>query len=1228
MRILRLRFKNLNSLAGEWTIDFTHPDYVTAGIFAITGPTGSGKTTILDAISLGLYGKTPRLEKITKSTNEIMTRNTGECFAEVVFESQKGKFVSHWSQRRAHNRPDGDLQPPKHEISDLITHEVVESKLSKIQDKIIETIGLDYNQFTRSILLAQGDFATFLNAEAGERSPILEKITGTEIYSEISQKVQQRNAIESARRDEIKEKIGNIEILTDEEAAALKIECREKKEEVRKFSDRREAIGKSVSWLENISRLEHEITDLEARKVRLEEKKSRASEDLSRLNSAKKAATLEELFGKLVAGREVANNLEKNLMEIEKKIGASSLALEKSFADWMSKRENLEKIKETRTRENGLITTVRALDTRISGFTLEINEKTRELKEFQDKIREYGVRCAQNENDLEAQRALLDDATAYLKENDSDAWLSEELSGFEERLRHYARVHEAVESDRLREETQRALLPRLNMTLANQERLLKEKQYEYEENEKSALQLQGILDQTLDNRDITFWYDLELLLNKRKTTLESLVSVYDSVAVIDRKIRNLERPHAHHIADLKQKEELLSSLNREKTAGQELLKLAETNFELLDRVESLEEERALLEDGKPCPLCGALNHPYARGNVPSSDTARNELTKIRRDLEELNAKISSQENIVLKAKEDLSFIEAQCRNQKDQIQTLLLGSDMGFDDPLYIARACNLKRVLRSALRRCEEHLSWCSDIWKSAEKMKRELEEANKRAITAKQQLIDLNTAYQATGLEYRTCVKLIGEMEERIRSAGAEVKASSGTILVDLRKLGYDSIPLENIEELIEALRSRKRKFETMKKSELDIREKITGLSNELQNIHGFMAKDSQSVNAALNWIQEKENTVKTLSEERKSLYSDKNPSDEEKKMAVLAESAQKSFESSSGICEGLKSRLSALNEQKAQDSQKSEEHRSSFQEIERVFIETVQRAGFSDEAEFAAARIPRDLFLRLEKMEQELIQEERDIASGLEKNTRLLELEQERALTDKTVEVMKEEIAACDEHINEINQRLGAISQRLATHHEMMAKKSDLITALEKQDLECIRWERLHALIGSADGKKFRNFAQGLTFDRLVSHANEHLRKMSDRYLLIRREGSLDLDIMDDYQAGETRSTKNLSGGESFIVSLALALGLSGMASKNVRIDSLFLDEGFGSLDNDTLDTALETLSGLQQEGKIIGIISHVPALKERITTRIRVIPLQGGRSRLEAPGCSSRGNALPS
>ena len=209
---------------------------------------------------------------------------------------------------------------------------------------------------------------------------------------------------------------------------------------------------------------------------------------------------------------------------------------------------------------------------------------------------------------------------------------------------------------------------------------------------------------------------------------------------------------------------------------------------------------------------------------------------------------------------------------------------------------------------------------------------------------------------------------------------------------------------------------------------------------------------------------------------------------------------------------------------------------------------------------------------------------------------------------------------EILKQSRDHIAGLRHKLSENRTALARIKEKQTLIDGQMKECRRWDNLHILIGSADGKKYRNFAQGLTFEMMVFNANQQLDKMTDRYLLIRdTEQPLELNVVDKYQAGEIRSTKNLSGGESFIVSLALALGLSKMASRKVRVDSLFLDEGFGTLDEAALETALDTLANLQQNNKLIGIISHVPALKERISTRINILPASGGKSTITGPGC---------
>ncbi|HLP17722.1 MAG TPA: SbcC/MukB-like Walker B domain-containing protein, partial [Bacteroidota bacterium] len=200
------------------------------------------------------------------------------------------------------------------------------------------------------------------------------------------------------------------------------------------------------------------------------------------------------------------------------------------------------------------------------------------------------------------------------------------------------------------------------------------------------------------------------------------------------------------------------------------------------------------------------------------------------------------------------------------------------------------------------------------------------------------------------------------------------------------------------------------------------------------------------------------------------------------------------------------------------------------------------------------------------------------------------------------------------------VGGYEDRLRQNEMQQGQRAGKIKAKEQREREYRRWDALNELIGSANGKKFQKIAQAITFEMMVAQANSVLKKMSPRYFLIcDRNTELEMNIVDTYQAGEIRSTKNLSGGESFIVSLSLALGLSHLASRNVRVDSLFLDEGFGTLDEDALDIALSTLGELQQEGKSIGVISHVGALKERIAAQIVVMPESGGRSTLSGPGC---------
>ena len=290
------------------------------------------------------------------------------------------------------------------------------------------------------------------------------------------------------------------------------------------------------------------------------------------------------------------------------------------------------------------------------------------------------------------------------------------------------------------------------------------------------------------------------------------------------------------------------------------------------------------------------------------------------------------------------------------------------------------------------------------------------------------------------------------------------------------------------------------------------------------------------------------------------------------------------------------------------------------EEEFIQSLVSEGFTDEMHFVS--------LRLSSGARQALLTQYEQLKTLESNAATLLKKAEETLS--TLALVPHTEATLDDLLalkNTEDARMEALIRAISTSEAKLAadekaktefaQQARLITA---QEIEAQRWSMLRALIGSADGKKFRNFAQGITFEMVVYLANIELQKLSKRYLLTRnKDNELELEVIDNYQAGQVRSTKNLSGGESFLVSLALALGLAKMSSRNVSVESIFLDEGFGTLDEETLETALHMLSNLHQSGKLIGVISHVTVLKDRISTQISVTPEAEGKSVMVGPGC---------
>jgi len=428
MRILSVRFKNLNSLSGEWEIDFTHPDYLSDGLFAITGPTGAGKTTLLDAICLGLYGRTPRLDRVTRGTNEIMSRQAGECSAEVLFETQNGRYRCFWSQHRARRRPDGELQLARHEISDADSGKVLESKMTSVGELIEKVTGMDYERFTRSMLLAQGEFTAFLQASADRRAPILEQITGTEIYSRISEKVYERHSKERATLELLQSELQGIRVLRIEEKRELQSSLREKQEREKELAAKAVEMRKALIWLEGIRNLEKERGELDQKQGLFVQRRAEFEPAARKLEQARKALILEGDYRGVLALRSQQEIEHRDLAEaiamMPQKEKARNTALDANRAAEAA----LVKARARQMAEAGVIKKARELDTRIREQKRQLDEQGKALEDMEQQKRKFMSAIESAERGRKSRHADLESIQNAQEKTLSDAALLTDLS--------------------------------------------------------------------------------------------------------------------------------------------------------------------------------------------------------------------------------------------------------------------------------------------------------------------------------------------------------------------------------------------------------------------------------------------------------------------------------------------------------------------------------------------------------------------------------------------------------------------------------------------------------------------------------------------------------------------------------------------------------------------------------------------------------------------------------
>lgn len=1136
MKLQKLIIENIASIE-KACIDFEHGPLGEDSIFLICGPTGAGKSTLLDAVCLALYNTTPRLKQAANEryqdendsfsgTGEVsiddsrmlMRRDSVSAQVELWFTDAAGEALrAVWSVARARNKAGGKIQKVVWTLS-MQDGTPLTNKSTETRAEIERRIGLTFEQFCRTTLLAQGEFTKFLKSKEEEKSNILEKLTGTEIYSRISREIYVMKTEKEAELQELKAQTGGIVLLGDEELSALQTEQAQVKAETDTLRTQLKQWQDFRKWMADEQKLVHGLEEagkmLQALEERVESDDYRRNKAL--LDDWDRTADVRFQWTEQAAWQQRIRTSEEELEQLKKKyrlLDAGFVRLERMQArcreQWTACEAYLSSVQEKGPVYESLQS--------LSALSDQIQ---RALRLAEDCRKEKAHKAATHQKTVEIRRAA---AASYAQARKVEEEKQKEVSACRTQL-------EELQVEKLRLEKQEA-----DARLDNWKKL------------REALSVRAEKEQA--------WLDVQ---KNRKTLQEDC----------RRQRQAVEELKVQAEACRKEKEKVQQVYDKQRMSCEDWAK----------------EARARLAKGDVCPVCGkpvdedlgneahfvSLLEPVRALLEEQTRRADDSLTALARAEAEVRSLVRLEE---MEAKKETAAQEAYCL------------ADKGVKDmPLYVA-----VEEAGGETVQVEEALSAQQDVCDRLEARWKQAEEQQQRLNRLTKEREELTVVSEQWHRKVEEADKTVSRLDAELRMLEEALSREELTVSQCVEK-GENLIGLASWKE---AWRTDREGFIARLKEE-------AARYVEQQTEKEQLLRKEEALASQREYVQEVRQSI----------------------LSVLPAWGRETVEPvADGPCpEGLSAQWNALNTSvlsvchALQTSQKLVEEKkagvdnflSGHPEISREYLEKL--AGLEVEKVQMARRT-------LQKLDNDLTARRAEV----ERVNR--ELAQHRAqrspeMEEVTPETVEETIARQEEQLTGKVTRLGAIAQMLAHHEECLQRIRKVKEQIDAKQKEVDSWAGVAALFGSADGKKFRNIAQSYVLRQLLAGANHYLSRLTDRYRMECPPGGLTILLRDEYQGGVKRPTSTISGGESFLVSLALALGLSSLNRKSLSVDVLFIDEGFGTLDSDYLNTVMEALEKLHQiGGKKVGIISHVEALRERIATQIHVERVNHTLSRVE-------------
>jgi len=1120
MKIQKLTIHNIASIE-DAVIDFEAKPLADSDVFLITGKTGAGKSTILDAICLALYNETPRLmnTKMQGDTQDVdnslkvddprqlMRRNTGEAWIILTFIGNNNiAYEAQWSVKRAWKKATRNLQGKEWQLTNLNTNETL-ARDNEIKAEIRKAIGLDFQQFCRTTLLAQGEFTKFLNSGDNEKAAILEMITGMNEYSKIGAKVyeltqQRKTAWENAER-----LVKDVTTLSDEEVAEKKNEIATIDQQYIQLKTEKDRNDGKRQWIQKEEDLKKKCKEAETL--------FQAAQQQIESESFKQKETLIVNWNTTVEARNwLANQTEAQQTQIKlaKKLEELSHQYKhlKAGEKWQHQEQN------TIEQELGEIET----------FIQSEKEK--------QSIYDHAQTIITQLKGIMAGRAIIDEE-------------SKKIDIEKERL-----------TNELTDKHQKATIRR------------KEAQEKLEQIQTSLLQQEEELK----------LINLPKLRNEKDVIIQDLTNIDTAIDRLDTWSRERERMERTRKSlderqqDIAKKEILLEQLKPQVDEAEVRRNTCKELFE--KQRESVNKWaksiRMKLQEGDTCPVC--------RQKVTQTFTHADEdhiaqlLAIAEKEYQEAESNCQTTTNKYHQLSADLVSQRqyyGKAIKEFEEDKTLVTCEAHA----ITACKKCGMLLIdstTRASLEERKEKLGKEKESLNKNIKVAEEKDKAIKQRFREKEQIWKLVEKSQQ---DIEAIKQLISESQNKIFTSNRLIETKKNEIMELEQHINTWIVPMQwkfdwhvSPDSFIKELEASNNQFI----HQMNLRQEKQAMLKELVNLN-------ENVSTTMEVIIGMMPTWKGLEDGN---------SDKIEGLLNAVNSLRTNLQS-------IKDQLEQTEKRLSQATNRIETFLHTHQEITLQDIKQLSTIAANE-----IAQINKEL---QEKRNNVLTKQ----SVWQQKKTERNEHEQLRPTLseDDNMESLTEKINETEKLMNQLGERKGAILQLLKQDENDKKKLGKLIAEAEKRKGEYLKWARLNQWIGDAKGDKFRRIAQSYVLASLIYSANHYMKSLTDRYTLKVIPGSFVILLEDAYQGYVTRAASTISGGESFLVSLSLALALSDIGQR-LSVDTLFIDEGFGTLSGEPLQNAINTLHTLHtQAGRHVGIISHVEELKERIPVQIQVI-----------------------